>query len=352
MRFIHTSDLHIGSPLRARFDALKAKERKKELINTFSNTVMEAVRYGIAGYIIAGDLFDSEKVGSRTLKSVLSIIETAPNINFYYLPGNHEKDIVASREELPKNLFIFDKEWTKFDLENTVIWGRSETSADMFKTISLSENKQNIVVLHGELRDRSADGGVIGRKDMEGLPIDYVALGHYHSYMHEKIGRRTSVVYSGTPEGRGFDETGEKGYVIVDVDKTVSHKFIKRAARTLHSINVNLDGVKSEREIYQRAEDALLTIPRSDIVRLVLCGSCAPEISKDENVIRTKFASKFYAFDIKDESGLYIDMENYKNDRSLKGEFIRLVMASEEMSKEEKDRIIECGLNALLGESL
>ncbi len=352
MKFIHTSDIHIGSALTSRLEPIRAKERKRELVETFRKTVFEAIGYGASGYIIAGDLFDTESPSERTVKSVLSIIEEARGISFYYLAGNHEKDIIAARRELPKNLNVFGKEWTKFKLGNTVIWGRSTTSADMFSELTLSENEQNIIVLHGELKDRSAEGGVIGRRDIAELPVDYVALGHHHSHSEEKISRRTSIVYSGTPEGRGFDETGEKGYVLLDIDKSVSYKFIKRAKRTLHLIKVSLDGIREEREIYERTEAELRKIPSSDIVRVELCGSCIPEITKDLKTIEARFAKSFYAFDVKDSSGLYIDMDSYKNDRSLKGEFIRLVMSKDGLSREEKERIIECGLKALLGESI
>ena len=38
-------------------------------------------------------------------------------------------------------------------------------------------------------------------------------------------------------------------------------------------------------------------------------------------------------------------------DKSLKGEFIRLVLSKEDMSKEEKDKVIRTGLAALMGEA-
>ena len=85
MRFIHTSDIHIDSPLTSRLDPLRAKERKRELIATFRSTVDEALRLGAVGYFIAGDLFDNDKTSPKTVDTVLSIIEGAPDITFFYL---------------------------------------------------------------------------------------------------------------------------------------------------------------------------------------------------------------------------------------------------------------------------
>ena len=59
------------------------------------------------------------------------------------------------------------------------------------------------MVLHGELRDKSAQGGVIGLTEAANKNIDYMALGHYHTYSEAQIDKRGVAVYSGTPEGRG-----------------------------------------------------------------------------------------------------------------------------------------------------
>jgi hypothetical protein len=59
----------------------------------------------------------------------------------------------------------------------------------------------------------------------------------------------------------------------------------------------------------------------------------------------------FYLVKIKDESRLELPRENYEFDISLKGEFVRLVHASNH-TEEEKERIIACGIRALSGEDV
>ena len=41
--------------------------------------------------------------------------------------------------------------------------------------------------------------------------MDYIALGHRHSFSGINIAGRTHFAYSGCPQGRGFDELDEKG---------------------------------------------------------------------------------------------------------------------------------------------
>lgn len=52
--------------------------------------------------------------------------------------------------------------------------------------------------------------------DLRGRGIDYLALGHVHSFRQEKLDEQGIWCYSGCLEGRGFDECGTKGYVMLE----------------------------------------------------------------------------------------------------------------------------------------
>ncbi len=47
--------------------------------------------------------------------------------------------------------------------------------------------------------------------------MDYVALGHIHAYSGARTAGRVPYAWPGCPEGRGYDECGEKGVIIADV---------------------------------------------------------------------------------------------------------------------------------------
>ena len=354
MKIIHTSDIHLGSPQSTRLSPVKIRERKRELFEGFERIISEGRRIGARAFIIAGDLFDSESVTGRLIDSTLAAIEGGAPLEFFYLAGNHEGDaLVSSGRALPKNLHIFGEDWTYFDLDGVTFAGRSECSEDMFDTLELSPMKKNIVVLHGELRDRSAAPEAIGKRDASGRNIDYLALGHYHSYSASEIDRRATAVYSGTPEGRGFDEIGECGFVIIDTEeRPVSHKFVKSAKRAVRITKLDITGARHTGEVEYRAAAKLADISSEDLVRLELIGAYKPEVSYDTEALERKFSSRFYHFEVKDSSRMEIDKEDYKNDKTLKGEFIRMVMADDSLSTEERDRIISCGLHALMGEAV
>lgn len=354
MKIIHTSDIHLDSPLTTRLPADKVRERRRELLSGFARLVEEAKMEGVSAIIISGDLFDSERISRKALDTALDVIEGAPSITFFYLQGNHEGDaFLTTRRTVPQNMLTFGKEWTYYGANGLTIAGRSEICEGMFDELDLPAETQNIVVLHGELRDRSASPETIGVRDAAGKNIDYMALGHYHSYSAEAIDDRGAAVYCGTPEGRGFDETGDKGYVMIETgDRRLKYSFRSFAKRKIHIIPIDLNGAVRTAEINERAERSLRDISYNDIVRLELCGRYFPTLWKDIDSLESDFGDRFYYFEVKDTSKMAINPEDYKYDKSLKGEFIRTVSADESLDEETKEKIIACGINALMGEEL
>ena len=353
MKILHISDVHLGSPMTARLSPERIRERGRELLDTFRRAVGEGVRLGARGVIIAGDLFDSENISERAQDGVIELISGHPEVTFFYLPGNHEGDaFLRGRAVLPKNLLCFGEGWTYFESEGLTVAGRSVCAEGMFDELRLDPKNKNIVVLHGELRDRSAAPDVIVKREAKGRYIDYLALGHYHSYRDEILDTRCTAVYCGTPEGRGFDETGDKGFVMIDTDtRHLEHRFVPFARRRLHFAYADISTATRPSEVLRAARLAVGGIPECDLVRLELCGECAAGLTKDVEGIEYELRDKFYYFEVKDSSRLALDMESLRHDRSLKGEFIRRVLAEEGLDGRTRDEIIACGIAALRGES-
>lgn len=352
MRFLHTSDCHIDSPLTAHLSGEKLRERKQELFTVFLRMMEDAQRLGAAGVLIAGDLFDSEHISRRSRARIFHAMEKAKTLSFFYLPGNHERTALLG-DELPQNLFVFDTGWTRFDLGDVSVLGRSTLSADMFDTLPLDRTRKNIVLLHGEWSDGHSSAEKIGLADAVGRGIDYLALGHYHTCQQKQLDARTLAAYSGTPEGRGFDEVGEKGYLLLDTDDTpIRVKFCPCAKRRMQEISVCCTEEDTPASVERRAEEALAGVPSCDLVRLLLTGDVLPDTGRDTLSLSHGFEHRFYYFEIRDERKMRLSFTRYKNDKSLKGEFIRMILADPSLSDGDRGEIIETGLAALSGEPL
>ena len=353
MKIIHTSDLHLSSPLTSKLPADKSRERRGELLANFSRLISEAERYSAEAIIIAGDLFDSTKIPERAIDTVYDAVRNAKDIKFLYLAGNHDEDAVKSTSlaSLP-NFIILDGENRAVRFKTGVtVTGITRGGKGAFDSLSLDPTEKNIVVMHGELRDSASTQEQIAIGEAAGRNIDYLALGHYHSYSEARIDNRGVAVYSGTPEGRGFDEAGECGFVVIDTDGTsLKHRFVAFASRKLHIVPIKLDGITRTAEIISGAERALSQISRRDLVRLNLVGEFSPELWRDTDAITRTFKDRFYYFEVKDSSRIHLDPAEYRNDKSLKGEFIRIVLSDDSIDEQTKSKIISCGIEALMGE--
>ena len=182
--------------------------------------------------------------------------------------------------------------------------------------------------------------------------IRYLALGHLHSYHREALDAEGEYCYSGCLEGRGFDECGEKGFVLLDVQDRLLHaEFIPFARRTLHNLPVDITGRTTVPELREALELSAAGIPAGDLVKFTLEGTYTQETHKDLRFLTEQMADRFWFVKIKDESRLALDRESYENDVSLKGEFLRLVMASD-LEDADRDAVIRAGLQALSGEAI
>ena len=348
MRLIHTADLHLGSPLGASLTDNKAKLRRAELQGTLHRLCDEARRVSAEGIIIAGDLFDMDKPQRIEVESFLSVVRANNNILFFVLFGNHDSKAVLSTD-IPKNLYLFSEKFTEFRLGEVSLIGKSGIAKDALKSLHLERGRKNIVALHASLGGAGDDG--ISLSDIRHLGIDYLALGHYHKYSYHQIDERGIAVYSGTPEGRGFDEAHECGYVLIDTDGKIKHKFIPFAKRRILSITVDISSALSSYDVEIAIRDAIKNIDSESIIRVTLTGHRSKGAVYDTDYLCQMLWGGFFYLEIKDNSSLDAKSSKDIYDKSLKGEFLRLASASL-LDDDMRRRVIDIGLRALSGEDL
>lgn len=358
MKIIHCSDLHLDSKMETNLDKEKARERKNEILITFEKMVEYAKKNEVKAIIIAGDLFDKKNITVKAKNIVKNAILNAPEIDFLYLKGNHDESGFIDAEEKPDNLKTFnDKGWTTYKYGNISITGiefGERTNYEIYNSLLLDKNETNIVVMHGQetvsnIKDKAE---VINLKQLKNKNIDYLALGHIHNYKQEKLDNRGIYCYPGCLEGRGFDEVGEKGFVILNIeDQKVQTEFIPFAQRNLYEVEVDITGCIENQEIEGKIEEKIQSIPEKSLVKIVLTGEVDLENNIDVPYLVKKFEERFYFLKIYNKTSVKIDYMKYQYDASLKGEFIRLVL-QQEITDEEKSQIINTGIKALSGEEI
>lgn len=353
MKLIHCADIHLGSKIEAKFPKEKSIERRREVLNTFSRMIDYAREHNIKIILLSGDIFDKDKPSIKDKTYFYKIIRNNPDIDFLYLNGNHDKDGSYIENDII-NLKTFNKEnFTYYHYENICICGIEIDNINyksFYSKLELNKNNINIVMLHGEISDTFGNNK-IKLDHLKNKNIDYLALGHIHSFKSGKIDERGIYCYPGCLEGRGFDEIGEKGFIELDIDKDVKYQFIPFAKRYLIEKNIDISNTKDLFDINFLVQKEVKNINKNNILRLNLIGEIPLDNEFNEEDIKMVL-NNFYYVDIKNKTTTKIDIDYYKNDKSLIGEFVRNVYFNDEYSLEEKNKIIALGLKLINGKEI
>lgn len=362
MKIIHSADQHLDSKMEANLSKEKAKERNAEIRKTFVRMVDYAEENQVAAILLAGDLFDRKIVSKTDQEVVKNAIDTHPDIDFFYIRGNHDDNsFLASLDEKPDNLKLFEDKFTSYQVKDSDVYitGAELTgSGSIYNTLSLNMDKFNIVMLHGqesnyEGKDKTE---IINLTALSNRGIDYLALGHVHEHKEGKLDARGTYAYCGALEGRGFDECGDHGFILLDIDeehKTYSHEFVPFAYRKLHLVEVDISNLESVTDIESKVNDCLqeAAIDDKDLVKVELVGSVSMDANVDIDYLTKAYDGEYYMIKFKDRTNMHVDYNAYALDESLKGEFVRTVQASD-LDEDTKAKVIRMGIGLLKGESI
>ena len=370
MKIIHCADLHLDSKMTTHLSGAQLRRRRAELLHTFTRMVEYAGEQDVKAILICGDLFDTKNISAQARNTVYETICRNPEIGFFYLAGNHEETaFVEWMPSVPENLHIFGTEWTAFQIGSVSIEGTDHFTEVPLPSTSAEGavpgdeknrtriNTFRIVALHGQLSEYGgAEPESLNLQLLRNRGIDYLALGHIHTYKKGELAPKGIWCYSGALEGRGFDECGPHGFVLLDIDEetgTCRDSFVPFASRRLWELPVDISGTSTTVEIIARIGEMLNSaeeLSAGDLVRVVLKGRLDVCDEKNTAQIMAHFGDRFALFQVRDETKLDVNYLSYEHDASLKGELVRLLQRDPELSEDEKAEIVRCGLQALSGE--
>lgn len=350
MKIIHTADIHLGAKMDSVFPKEVSDRRKEELRNTFRRMVEYARKNEVGVIMLCGDIFDSDTPFRRDKEFFYSVVKNNPEIDFLYLKGNHDIAEDYSGELIP-NLKTFCNEWTCYSYGNIAIWGveiGSENASSLYSSLSLNKDNVNIVMLHGQVGD-AYGRDKINIKKLRDKNIDYLALGHIHKpQLNVKVDDRAVYSYSGCLEGRGFDEAGAHGFIVLDIDKKITSTFIPFAEREIVEEDVDITGVEESYKAFRKVRESL-SFNKKNIYRINLVGEIEFDVEALERDVAKYLSADCFFVTVKDKTGKKLDVSAYEKDTSLKGEFVRCVYNNPDYSEDEKKKIIAYGLKALNG---
>jgi len=406
VKLIHTADLHLDSAFRSRFTKEEAENRRQKQLMAWKELLSFAVEKKVQGILIAGDLFDSPVVSHGTMDFFLSTISEHPEISFFYLRGNHDtENTFRYQENLPKNLFLFSERGKKYRLNDRLLLAgveygtkdisfgenegatqgagqaaeqgvgqenahgaealsKSETeSEEESKFLKLKEEDCNILLLHGALYQGTPKGEAVQGeegiflKNLEKLPLSYIALGHIHKGGEGKLNNGALWAYPGCLQGRGFDEEGERGFLYLKVEeekKEIRKEFIPIKQGEFRILEIELLEDEGTLACLKKIEVEMekAGIAKEDSLRIILKGKKGLEQERNLRYLQLQLQDSVFFLEIRDECELSWNREEAMKEKSLKGEFLRVVAAADNLSKEEQEEIIALGMGLLQGGEL
>ncbi len=352
VKIIHSADFHLDSP----FDALpekKALERRREQRALLGSIAELAESESADILLLSGDLFDSSVCYYETCESLLLALSSI-KARVFIAPGNH--DFYCDRSpyavmEFPENVHVFTSPVIKaVELPELGcrVFGAAFTSPQsrpLLRGFSAPDDGMiNIMALHGDLTgDRY---NFISERDVEYSGLDYLALGHIHSFSGICSAGKTFYAYPGCPEGRGFDETGEKGVIAGTVGKGAAElRFVPLPGRQYRIAEADVTGS----DPLAAASAVLTEAMKNDIVRVVLRGAC--DGRADCAALAEALSDRAYHVTVRDETHETRDIWDGVSEDTLRGGFLRILKDRYDSAEEsEKPGIllaVRYGLAAL-----
>ena len=234
MKFIHSADLHIDSPLLGleAYEGAPVERLREATREAFSSLVSLAIDQSVDFVILAGDLFDGPwkdmKTGLWTAAQFRRLAAVDGGIPVYFLRGNHDAaSEIRGAVTWPENVREFSVRHPQtYELKdlNVALHGQGFAKREVLD--DLTENYPqplagmfNIGVLHTSLTG-SSDHDTYAPTSPERLArhgYDYWALGHIHR--RETVRDSSPVIaFSGNTQGRHINEAGAKGCLLVSVE--------------------------------------------------------------------------------------------------------------------------------------
>lgn len=265
IRFIHTADLHLGSP----FTGITglAPEQRKKLADTVYQAFDRLIDYAVSELpdfvLIAGDIYDGE---DRALRAQYRFQQGMGRLAQAGIPvlishGNHDHlGGVWSRFELPENVHVFGDSVTSRNFSvsgNSVTvtgfsYGERHVKEAKITDFPIADDSADyhIGMLHGSMDGDSSHAvyAPFRKEQLLSRNYHYWALGHIH--LRQILNRDPAIVYPGNIQGRHRNEAGAKGFYDVRLDGSETElEFIRTSEVNFDSLSVSCEGILHMNEL-------------------------------------------------------------------------------------------------------
>ena len=331
IKLLHSADWHLDAPMTGH-SREQVEFLHRELRKVPEKIVKLAKAQGCDLMLLAGDLFDGA-ASAETIRLVQATLADA-EMPVFIAPGNHDfisPDSPYTKEGWPENVHIFQNpklEEVALPQLDCRIYGAGYQAMDCPALLkgfqAAGQERWHLGVLHGEAEASGSAYCPISRDQIRSSALDYLALGHIHKGSSLRTGE-TLCAWPGCPMGRGFDELGAKGVILVTLDEEVSASFQPLDTPRFYDEDV---------EVGDDAKDSisalLPALETTDFYRITLVGYCAgvdlPQLSNAFGHVPN--------LTLRDETRPEMDLWGCVGEDSLEGAYFGLLQQAAQSDSE------------------
>jgi len=343
VRVLHAADLHLDSPFQGLSDALAAR-RRQEQRSLLARLAETAVTEKADLVLLAGDLLDSDRAFPETLRALEETLGKLP-VPVFIAPGNHDyydRRGPYARLRLPENVHVFRSptlqcvELPELDVR---VWGAAFTEPRAENLLAgfhapRRETGLELLLLHADAENPASPYCPVTGSDLAQSGADYAALGHIHRFSGLKKAGGTFYAWPGCAQGRGFDETGEKGVILAELDRgSCALRFLPLPGRRYERLTVDLS---AGTDALSAVRSALPADTEPHSYRITLTGETA--FAPDLAGLHDALAERFFSLQLRDETRPLRDLWEGQGEDSLRGLFLTELRQQYDRAETEEER--------------
>jgi exonuclease SbcD len=379
---LHLADVHLGAR-HAEMGAAAVRQRERQLA-AFTRAIDEGLKAGVDAALVCGDLFDSNAQPRRSVERAVSELKrlTERGIRVVIIPGTH--DVYDSRSiyrafDLPRLaglppgsdlMTVLTPERPELLLKDLdlIVYGRvfatkraPRSPLAGFDVRADDRASWKVGMIHGSrlLPGKvDSDDVIFSDAEVAASGLDYLALGHWHSFSTGRAGG-TTWAYAGAPEPVAVDQDGAGNVCLVHLEdgaggaSSVRVDRVRVGRTVFRAESVDAAEVTSQAELVQRLGE----LHDDDLILAVTIDGIAPDsLEIDPDEIERTLGSSFLHIRVRDRSATELaDVPDLPAD-TVPGKFVadmdsRILAAEDRGDAEAAERarqILRLGRRLLL----
>jgi exonuclease SbcD len=325
---LHLADVHLGARHADMGDAA-VKQRERQMA-AFGRAIDEGLKASVDAALICGDLFDSNAQPRRSVEAAIAQLKrlTGAGIRVIIIPGTHDVydkrsiyrafDLAQMAGLSPASdlLTVLTPERPELligDLD-LIVYGRvfatkraPRSPLDGFSVSDDDRASWKVGMIHGSRRipgKVDSDDVIFGDAEVADSGLDYLALGHWHSFLSGRAGD-TTWAYPGAPEPVAVDQDGAGSVCLVRLEDgiagagSVKVDQVKVGRTVFRAESVDAAGITSQADLVQH----LTELADPDLILQVSIEGIAPDsLEIDPEEAERALAPSFLHVRVRDRS--------------------------------------------------